>query len=112
MKKILFIALLFSMACNYDSIVLEEPECSDVVTYENGVKDIINLTCATAGCHLSGGDGTGDYSTYQKMQVWLTDEFFEKVILDGSMPPAGNPGLTDDERETLQCWIEANYPEI
>lgn len=111
MKKYVLLLLLGFAACNYDSIVVEEPECTETVTYEMGARDIINFSCATVGCHVAGGDGVGDYSSYSSMRSWLTDEFFKKVVLDGSMPPIGSPELTDQDREALQCWIEADYPE-
>ncbi|MDX1684129.1 MAG: hypothetical protein R3275_02775 [Saprospiraceae bacterium] len=111
MKKLLLLSTLFIWSCNYDEIRPEQAECSEAVTYESHVREIVGLKCATSGCHVPGGDGTGDFTSYESMRTWLNENFFEKVIRDGSMPPAGSPNLTEQERETLLCWIESNYQE-
>ena len=111
MKKMAFLLILALISCNYDSIVIEEPECSDIITYEEGIRDIINFSCATVGCHVAGVPGTGDFSDYQSMKSYLTSGLFKNRIFDGSMPPTGSPQLTDQELESIRCWIEADYPE-
>ena len=111
MRRIFLFTLVIVWACNYDEIVPETPECSEVFTYEDHTREIISVSCATAGCHVVGGDGPGYYTTFNNISPWLNSDFFEKVIRDNSMPPLGSPELTPDERETLLCWIEADYPE-
>jgi hypothetical protein len=111
MRKILFAFAILAVSCNYDSIVPEQPECGETVTYEMDTREIISLTCATADCHVAGGTGIGDYTSYDNMSAWLNEDFFEKVIRENEMPPVGSPELTPADRETLLCWIEDNYPE-
>ena len=105
---------MFTLAligCNYDSIVPDVPVCAETITYETHTKEIINLSCATVACHAPGGDGTGDYTSYNSMRSWLNDEFFKKVLDEGAMPPAGSPALSEEDKEILRCWILDNYPE-
>lgn len=111
MKKIFFFLALGLWSCNYDEIVPEMPECGETVTYEENTREIIGVNCATAGCHIAGGDGTGDYTSYESMRSWLNEDFFEKVIRTNEMPPVGSPPLSPEDREILLCWIEDNYPE-
>jgi hypothetical protein len=111
-KWMLFFALIGIFACTSDTIVLVEPDCNDDYTYENGIRDIITVSCASSGCHEPNGDAPGIYTTFESMSSWFGPEGIEKTIRDGSMPPQGSQQLTEEETSALLCWIEAGYPEI
>ena len=115
MKKLnFFLAALTAVglwACNYDSIIPEMPECGEEVTYQDQTREIIGLHCATAGCHVAGGDGPNIYTTYNGLKTDLELGNVENVIRTDLMPPLGSPDLSPEDRETLLCWIEDGYPE-
>ncbi|MEL6924567.1 MAG: hypothetical protein AAFO94_11010, partial [Bacteroidota bacterium] len=117
--------VLLPSACTFDK--LEEPivnlDCSsENPTYNTLVKPILDQSCAIAGCHVAGGGGIGNYSSYDDMQNYLNDNEFKKFVIDlkndpdRGMPPnwPTNPGpkdLTPDQFAIIQCWVEAGYPE-
>lgn len=108
-----FLIVISLWSCNYDTIVPEQPDCAELITYEGHTREIIGVTCASSGCH----DGTvsvpGNFTSYDKMKGNFKPgaRSIETQIRSGFMPPFGEPELTPEERETLLCWIEANYPE-
>lgn len=110
---VLFLFSLIIFSCNRDS--LEEVNCESIDTpvYEGEVQNIINLSCAYAGCHSS-GFGNGDYSTYENIQGTNLDKFVSEIS-NGEMPPFyatdGPKTLTPGELLTLQCWAQGGYLE-
>lgn len=119
------ICLTIMSACNSDK--LPEPKPADVcetvdATYDGQVKEIINTSCALSGCHVSGGDGPGDYTSYTGLEGWLTDSGIREYVVVlrndpiNGMPPNWdeNPGpqdLTEEQFQIMKCWIDAGYPE-
>lgn len=111
MKKVLILLLLgLVIACSSDQIVIQEPECPDEYAYEFNIKEIVDLSCATPGCHVQGGDGPGIYTTYEQLITFLEDGSFEQTIRDGSMPPQGSPQVSDEDMSRLLCWLQEGYP--
>ena len=68
--QVLFVSLLvFALAssCKDDGMPAEDcnnPEPS----YADDIKPIIDLACATAGCHVTGFD-KGDYTSYEGVKT-------------------------------------------
>ncbi len=119
-----FISLVISN-CTYDKLPEPAPPefCETVqVTYNDQVKEIIDKSCALAGCHLAGTKAPGDFSSYQLMKPYLKDNEFKFYVIDlkddpdVGMPPDWdtNPGpknLTDEQFEIIECWVSNNYAE-
>ncbi len=89
-------------------------------TYENGVKEIINRSCAYDGCHLNSAPGV--FNSYNGLLSVLNSGKFRQrvIVLRGDditgMPPDNAPDgkpkdLTEDELEIISCWLEADFPE-
>lgn len=131
MKKILLLlpvalffgASFFTQSCNKQLPQDTLPAACDTlqISYNSGIKDIINTSCAYSGCH-SNGDAPGDFTTYQSMKSSLDDgSIFNRVITEQSnaqkrMPPTyapvGNPTeLTAAQLDMMHCWLADNYPE-
>jgi len=120
---------VFAPACTNDELLPpENPAFCDtisVTTYENGVKTIIDNSCAYAGCHDgAGGIGPGNYSGYSGLLPFLSNNaVFERVVSLRDNPSLGMPpsqsvyqesqkdNLTDDEFEIFQCWLLSGFPE-
>ena len=119
--KLLFALLLLVgfIACgddDEDPMVdpMEETCETDNLTYTNGIADIVNGSCAVAGCHVAGTAAPFAMSNY--------DETFAAVgfgrILGtinheegfSPMPPSGVK-LDDCTIEKLTVWINAGAPE-
>lgn len=98
-------------------------ECLDVdASYTLNIKPIIDRGCALGGCHVTGGDGPGVYTTYENIIPFIEDGSFKRTTLDqkddpliGMPPKWSNNGapkeLTEIELELITCWLENGYPE-
>ena len=99
-------------ACTSDK--LPEPQvgdCDPTLAYNGLIKPIIDNSCALSGCHVAGGDGPGNYSTYAGMQGALGNGSIEsRVVVQRDMPLF--PGeLTEEEFDAIKCWLQAGFPE-
>ncbi len=83
----------------------------DTITYGTHITDFLNTHCTT--CHVAGGSGPGDFTNYSEIKSELDQGDLEEKVFDpntGSpMPPPGG-GLTTEEKDRLQCWIDAGGP--
>ena len=80
-------------------------------TYNSNIKGIIDRHCIS--CHAPGTGVAGadifDFRTYEGMKSHLDDgHFLERVVIDKDMPQSGN--MTQAERDSVNCWIQAGYP--
>lgn len=114
---ILSCAFIFILSCSRDQLP-PEGDCSAIQpTYNTTVRPIIEATCAqTLECHTSGNfSDLTSYESYQTMIPDLTEALFESQVISESMPPSyateSPTSLTQDQYETLRCWIENGYPE-
>lgn len=82
-------------------------ECeTDGLTYDNGVKSIIDANCASSGCH--GGARSPRLTTYAEVTSSL-DRVEQRALKDRDMPPSSPLGSCSSEK--LQAWIDAGAPE-
>ncbi len=113
-KKTLIIATLIMTAsgCYYDNLEELYPiqDCNTTnLTYDNGIKTLIDKSCATAGCHVA-GTGRVMLTTYPEVKVIVDDGRLEdRVLIKKNMPP-GIP-LSECEMNQLQSWLNAGAPE-
>ena len=108
-KKTIFILFILALSSCYNDNEEElyGPVSCDVsnVTYSNDVTVIIYSSCATTGCHVSGGTGPGDFTTYNDLKASVDNGSFEtRVLVQKTMPPS--TPLSDCDLEILQAWIE------
>jgi len=105
----LFTTVILVQSCTSDSISDIEPldmDCElENVTYSGQIRAIINLSCATPGCHTA-GDGNGNYEDFTGIERVIDNGRFEdRVFVQRDMPPDG-VRLTDCVLEQLQVWID------
>lgn len=108
-KKIVFILFILTLISCYNDNEedLYGPVSCDVsaITYANDVLPIINASCATTGCHVSGGSGPGDFTNYNDLKLKVDNGTFEtRVLVDKNMPP--NTPLSNCDLQILQAWID------
>jgi mono/diheme cytochrome c family protein/predicted regulator of Ras-like GTPase activity (Roadblock/LC7/MglB family) len=60
---------------------------------------------ACSKCHLPGGTGGKDLSTYASW-VALRKTINHRVVVKKDMPPAGNP-MSDEDRDAIAAWCAA-----
>lgn len=116
-KTLLYFALLlfgFAMhSCYYDiesELYPGNCEVPTQLTYTEHIKPIVDASCAISGCHVSGGSGPGNYTTYAGLQAYLDDgSFNQRVVVDQNMPPSG--GLSDCQLQFINQWIQSGAAE-
>ena len=104
----LILGALGLTGCNYHVESELFPEgCEEIAnpTYTEHIEAIITRTCATPECHVPGGEGAGEFTSFQNLHPTLEDGSFEEQVLqDRNMPP--NIPLTDCELELINKWIQ------
>lgn len=105
-------AILASSGCYYDNEEELYPNdfCDTLnVTYGGAVGAIVQARCATPGCHVPGGDGTGDFTVFGEFSEQVSNgRVLRSVKRDPSgipMPPSG--ALPACEVRQLELWIAA-----
>lgn len=114
MKKIFFLIViaLTLQSCYNDSeeAVYGVVDCDVTdVTFTTDVSPIINSSCATTGCHVSGGSGPGNFNDFNDLSSKIADGSFQnRVLVQMTMPPS--VPLQDCELDILQAWIDNGAP--
>ena len=113
MKKILLSTLLFGFiiltGCYYDQEEQLYPnstnnaDCNAVLTYNTGIKTIIDANCASSGCHKAGGTSP-DLSTYTLVKA-NTAKITLRAITQKNMPAPS--GMSSCNITKLDNWIKA-----
>jgi len=107
----LFAAVLAWQGCKSDDP--KGPDCNlpnADLSYNLNIKGIIDQYCI--GCHISGSSvvgAVGDFSTYEGLKTYLDNgKVLDRVVIDKDMPEGG--GMSQAQRDSINCWIAANYP--
>lgn len=104
---VLALIVLSINACYYD--VEEElypVYCNTVqVGYEKDIAPFVQLRCATPGCHVAGGVGNGDLTSYEGLKEKVDNgSLRERVLVVGDMPDVGD--LSACELDQLRAWLD------
>jgi len=118
--KFLFAFLSFGLllaACNGDDDDAAPVTCDTVgITYTDGASEILNGSCAVAGCHASGSTSTFPMGNFQEAAAAVAFGRIIGAINHDSdflpMPyPAGTPKLAQCDIDKLTAWINDGAPE-
>ncbi|MCY7363306.1 MAG: hypothetical protein LH629_14755 [Ignavibacteria bacterium] len=118
MKQFIILIILFGISllitsCLYDKADLPTLNNGcDTTYYTLSIKPIINNNCAIAGCHVVGGTGTGNFTTFASLKPYLDNGSVQiRINLDPSdllYMPLGNT-LDSADLATLNNWIASGY---
>lgn len=104
MQKLEYIVVvsifLSTISCTTDKFEIDP--CSDV-SYLHTIKPLVNLKCATNGCHIS-GFLPGDFTNYEVLKKKVSEGKIQSLVFDLSIMPPGDK-LTESELSVLECWI-------
>lgn len=110
---LLFLLLPFCMACQHDAEEIVEPivVCDTTnVTYTLGVLPIVQTRCAITTCHVPGGNGTGDFTTYAGLRTQALNGNLVPAVqrTPGAipMPPDGSI-IPECDVRTIVAWVNA-----
>lgn len=108
--------LLLVSSCYYDkedelyAEYYANKNCDTVnVTFSQSILPIMEAKCNTAGCHVPGGSGPGDFTGYNGVKSKADNgSLVNRTITLKDMPP-GAP-LTICEMNKIRKWVEAGAP--
>lgn len=111
--KITFVlALVLLSACYYDNeeeLYGNEPCDTTNVTYSGTIEPIIQSSCATPGCHVTGGSANGYFESYANVKAKVDNGSFEnRVVVQRDMPPGAQ--LNDCQILVIQQWLADGAP--
>jgi uncharacterized membrane protein len=100
-------------SCYYDKEEVLYPSSNvDCVTlnatFTSKVKPIIQAKCATSGCHNASSAAAGVILESHSQISSKAARIKQRAVIERTMPIGFS--LTDTERNTLQCWIDAGAP--
>lgn len=102
-------ALLLMAGCYYDTEAKLYPSraCDTTnVTWSGTIQPIIQGNCAIPGCHVAGGTGPGDFTSYLGVKEKVDNGTLrQEVVVDGTMPP--DYDLRPCEVQQIDAWIQA-----
>jgi hypothetical protein len=109
MKKSLLLFAICSMgviSCTNDKGEAPTLGCTPM-SYTADIMPIVTAKCATTGCHVSGGTGTGDFTTYAGFKAKVDGgQLNNRLYIAKDMPPGGSPQLSQEELDKIKCWME------
>ncbi len=83
------------------------------VGYAAAIRPIIEAHCAIPGCHVPGGEGNGDFTTYTALRAKVDGGSLLPSINQESnavaMPPNGR--LSDCEIAKITLWVQQGAPQ-
>jgi peroxiredoxin len=92
------------------------PQAGSSITYSQQIARIFQKNCVE--CHREGDIGPFSLTSYEEAVGWA--ETIREVVRDGRMPPwhadpayghfANARRLTDDEKQSIDRWVEAGAP--
>jgi hypothetical protein len=72
------------------------------ISFSNDIRTIIDTNCAVSGCH----NGTQSPNFTEDENIFQNASRIKNRTGSGSMPPAGRPDLSDEEIESIACWVD------
>ena len=76
----------------------------DSATYTTDIRPIINASCAISGCHIPGGTGVGDFTSYEGVKLKVDQGSFRTRVLDQRNMPPGF-ALIGSDLQKIEIWL-------
>ncbi len=93
----------------------EEDTCEGInPSFADNIKPIIDASCAIENCHVAGGAGDGNFTTYAGIKAKADNgNLLLRAVQQANMPPGNStgPDPTDAQRNMIKCWIEDGAPD-
>lgn len=111
---VVFLLIALVAGCTYNKEELLYPgstgtvDCTTVSSsFKDDVKTIIDIKCATAGCHDATASGGFIFQNYTQINS-AKDRIKAQAVVLKTMPQSGP--LPTSEINILKCWIESGAP--
>ena len=110
--------LLTGSGCTYDVLPpLEKPampcDTTGAPTWSGTITPIMQTHCTLPGCHVPGGQGTGDYTTWGGLHSKVVDGTLIPSIEwapNAIAMPSGSAKLSDCDIAIIVRWVNAGAP--
>ncbi len=91
-------------------------DCTSVTpTYATDIKPIMDVSCASAGCHSASAKAQGiDLSSYAAVKLESSNKAFMGSMQHSrgySSMPKNASKLTDASLQKIYCWIQNSTPQ-
>jgi hypothetical protein len=114
MRPIIFLSfVMIFCGCSHDREEMVEPTavCDTItVTYTLTVLPIVQTRCALPECHVAGGNGTGDFTTYAGLRTQADNGHLVPAVqrTPGAipMPPDGSM-IPECDIRAIVAWVNA-----
>ncbi|MEO8068796.1 MAG: cytochrome c [Flavobacteriales bacterium] len=99
------------VACRHDARDVLPPMVvcdTTAVTWSGTVVPILQTRCALSTCHVTGGNGTGNFTTYAGVQTQVANGKLLNAVqhLPGALPmPPNAPAIPACEIQALVTWV-------
>jgi hypothetical protein len=108
---LLFPVALLVLSCRHDALdgAMPEPVCDTLnVSYAGDIVPIMQMRCAVPGCHIPGGTGTGDLTTWAGLRTQVDNgkliPSINRTVGAIPMPPDGSMIPTCDIL-MIEAWV-------
>jgi uncharacterized membrane protein len=104
-----FVLLLVSLSC--EKRVGKLPPAltaCDTTKYSNVIKPILDNKCISCHNDSPGSEGGFPLTNYGQVKEKADAGKIKARVIDQlptPMPPSGSPGLTQQERDQINCWL-------
>lgn len=79
----------------------------DTITFAKHIKPIIDASCATPGCHVNGGGGSGDFTVYANILSKVNAGSFKMRVFDSPQNPMPASGMLPQKQlDLIKCWLD------
>jgi hypothetical protein len=108
------VVIVLLASCYYDKSDLlygNNTHCNGVNSkFSTVISPMVQSKCSYAGCHDAGtGAGGTVLENYSQISA-SANKINQQCVASRAMPPIGYPALSDSDRISLQCWIDAGAP--
>lgn len=104
---VFFLTSFFLTGCYTDKedLLYGDVICDTVdVSFNNDILPIIKTKCATSGCHVQGGSGSGIFENYNQIKAKADNQSLARRVLElKDMPPTAP--LTACQIEYFRQWL-------
>lgn len=107
-----FLFILVTTSCefnNEEELYGKEIEPPAEVSFSTDIFPIIQMSCATTGCHTQGGFANGFFEDYAGINAKVNNgSLKQRVLVEGDMPPGGS--LSDKDLAIIKAWLDNGAP--
>lgn len=112
LSLVLGIFLLMPTGCYKDKedLLYGAGDCdTTMVSFSMDIQAILNVSCATVGCHVQGGLGNGLFENYNQVKSKVDNgSLRQRVLVQRDMPPSSP--LSDCQLAHIEAWLNDGAP--